>query len=146
MKKQEVYLTGLDLTKFIAAVMIVLLHSGIIYTYSYSGDLWLTNVITRWAVPFFFMASGYFMPSNLHKMIRYTVRILAWDAVWTLVYIFLFGIEIDGIWNKVFPNNTVVVPFWYFLSLLACLFLVYLEKKCFAGTIRFYYSWRCFFT
>lgn len=133
MKKQDVCLTGLDLTKLIAAVMIVLLHSGIIYTYSYSQDLWLTNVVTRWAVPFFFMASGYFMPADLRKLLRYILRILVWDVVWTLLYILLFGTGWDGIWDKVFPDNTVVVPFWYFPSLLACMVLVYLGKKVFRG-------------
>lgn len=133
MKTQESCLTGLDLTKLIAAVMIVLLHSGIIYTYSYSADIWLTNVLTRWAVPFFFLASGYFMPDNLRKLFRYAVRILVWDVVWTLLYVLLFGIGPEGLWDKVFPDNTVVVPFWYFPSLLACMVLVYLGKKLFRG-------------
>lgn len=133
MKERESFLTGLDLTKLIAAIMIVLLHSGIIYTYSYSVDLWFTNVVTRWAVPFFFMASGYFMPANLSKLIRYVIRILLWYVIWTLLYIPLLGVEWNGIWSKVFPANTVVVPFWYLPALLASLVLVYLGKKVFRG-------------
>lgn len=131
MKMREAGLTGIDLTKLIAAIMIVLLHSGIIYTYSYTDDIWFTNVATRWAVPFFFMASGYFMPTNAGKLIHYVARIFLWDVLWTLLYIVLFGVGFAGIWNKVFPNNTVVVPFWYFPSLLACLVLVYIGKKIF---------------
>lgn len=55
-KEQKIY-SGIDLFKLVAAVLIVVLHA-IETTSWYSNEV--KFVITRFAVPFFFIASGFF--------------------------------------------------------------------------------------
>lgn len=61
--KKEMY-TGIDLFKLIAAFLIVLLHSVETSDFYASG---IKYVFTRFAVPFFFITSGYFFSKGLHK-------------------------------------------------------------------------------
>lgn len=60
---QKIY-TGIDLFKLIAAILVVLLHS-IETTAWYPNEI--KFVFTRLAVPFFFIASGFFFQSGLEK-------------------------------------------------------------------------------
>lgn len=55
---------GVDIAKFFFAVNIVFLHYGIIDMLHY-GDL-ITAMVTRLAVPFFFVSSGYFWAGKLY--------------------------------------------------------------------------------
>lgn len=55
---------GVDITKFFFAVNIVFLHYGIIEHLPYSELV--TAMVTRLAVPFFFVASGYFWGRKIY--------------------------------------------------------------------------------
>lgn len=52
--------TGIDLFKLIAAFLVLAIHTGPLDYYSEFADFLLTGVASRLAVPFFFMASGFF--------------------------------------------------------------------------------------
>ena len=54
---------GIDLVRLIAAFAIILLHSG----YGYIPQVYVDNIrlLTRWAVPFFFLASGYLLAPKI---------------------------------------------------------------------------------
>lgn len=59
--------TGIDVFKIISAIMVVLLHT--VETTNYYA-VEIKEVFTRFAVPFFFIASGFFfikVLKNLHK-------------------------------------------------------------------------------
>ncbi|AJY73508.1 serine racemase VanT catalytic subunit [Paenibacillus beijingensis] len=49
-----------DRFKLIAAILVIAIHTGPFISYSPSADFILTGIVARLAVPFFFMASGYF--------------------------------------------------------------------------------------
>lgn len=51
---------GIDLFKFVAALLVVAIHVDPLSSYSEYGNYILCRVIARVAVPFFFIASGYF--------------------------------------------------------------------------------------
>ncbi|MBM7566853.1 acyltransferase [Paenibacillus sacheonensis] len=50
---------GLDWIKFIAAVLVVANHTGPLLTYSGTADFLISNLLTRIAVPVFFMTAGF---------------------------------------------------------------------------------------
>ncbi len=56
--------TGIDYVRFIAALLIIAIHTSPLASYSETGDFILTRIIARVAVPFFFMTSGFFLISK----------------------------------------------------------------------------------
>lgn len=52
---------ALDRFRLTAAVLVVCIHTGPLASFTAAGDFWLTRVLARTAVPFFFMTSGYFL-------------------------------------------------------------------------------------
>ncbi|MBW7454449.1 acyltransferase family protein [Paenibacillus sepulcri] len=52
--------SGLDWLKFLAAILVVANHTGPLQTYSPYADFLLSGVLTRIAVPVFFITSGFF--------------------------------------------------------------------------------------
>lgn len=55
---------GIDWMRFIAAFLIVAIHTSPLASKSITADFVLTRVIARVAVPFFFMTSGFFLISK----------------------------------------------------------------------------------
>lgn len=63
MTKNKNY-TGIDYFRFIAALLIVAIHTSPLASFSETGDFILTRIIARVAVPFFLMTSGFFLISR----------------------------------------------------------------------------------
>lgn len=59
--------TGIDYFRLIAAFLIVAIHTSPLTSLSSTGDFILTRVISRVAVPFFLMTSGFFLISRYQK-------------------------------------------------------------------------------
>lgn len=51
----------LDIFRAVAALMVVAVHTSPLLSVSAAADFWLTRVVCRVAVPFFFMATGFFV-------------------------------------------------------------------------------------
>jgi serine/alanine racemase len=51
---------GLDLLKFIVAILVIANHTGPLHAYNANADDLISGVLTRIAVPIFFMTSGFF--------------------------------------------------------------------------------------
>lgn len=69
---------SLDLAKFISAVLIIVLHTGPLSSYSSVLHYGLRNIVTVVAVPFFFMASGFLLfSSSTGCLLRREARILS---------------------------------------------------------------------
>lgn len=60
MKSTSKY-TGIDYFRILAAIMIVAIHTSPLLSFSETSDFILTRVISRTAVPFFFLTSGFFL-------------------------------------------------------------------------------------
>ena len=52
---------GLDYFRMIAAVLVIAIHTSPLSSFSPAGDFFLTRVLARVAVPFFFMVTGQFV-------------------------------------------------------------------------------------
>lgn len=56
--------TGIDYFRFAAALLVVTIHTSPLASCSETADFFLTRIIARVAVPFFLMASGFFLISQ----------------------------------------------------------------------------------
>lgn len=72
--------TGLDVGKFIAALLVLTLHVHPLSANA-SGDFWL-SCLCRIAVPFFFITSSYLFYKRGGDIRKYVLRILVLYAVW----------------------------------------------------------------
>lgn len=133
MDVEKRFLTGIDLAKFLAAIVVIWLHAGLFYSFHDPFDKFLINAVCRWAVPFFFLTNGYFMSDSWRNVFRHIARLLALDFIWSVLYILLLGWEMPAALGQIFPINNIVIPFWYFLSLSLCLLLLLLLKYLFRG-------------
>ena len=82
MTKNESY-SGIDYFRFIAALLIVAIHTSPLSSFSETGSFIFTRIVSRVAVPFFFMTSGFFLIS------RYTCnaeKLEAFIKKTTLIY------------------------------------------------------------
>ncbi|MCI6995619.1 MAG: acyltransferase [Eubacterium sp.] len=143
--KRKVY-TGIDLFKLIAAILVVILHA-IETTSWYPNEI--KFVITRVAVPFFFISSGFFFYKGLEKaedihdyFVKYEKNILRMFLVWALIIYSPF--EVISYTNK-YPGAGVLKtalylvrrifiigpgPYWYLVALIgASCFLYACYKK-----------------
>lgn len=55
---------GLDIFRLAAAFLVVAIHTSPLSSFSAEGDFFLTRVLARTAVPFFFMVTGQFVLSD----------------------------------------------------------------------------------
>lgn len=87
------YYSMVDAAKFVMAIFVVALHANPLADYSEWGNFFITQDLTRIAVPYFFIAAGFFLFQNMgprmvdtEKVRRYVLRILRLYVVWCLIY------------------------------------------------------------
>lgn len=142
----------IDLLKFLGSIMIFTMH---ISAFRDCGQLVLVwEILSRWAVPFFFVTSAYFLFSkgengNITRahLVRYIKRIAALYALWLLInlpsvfYSRLYtpGIQDLKTWLLFFRSAFLSSTFtgsWYLMSCMFSAFFVYLlSKKLRIGTV-----------
>ncbi len=103
MEDKKVY-SNIDLLKFIFSFFIIMIHTTPFIDVNATADYVFSNIITRIAVPFFFLSSGFFFAKsfeyNKYKKIAKTKtnfkrlrktewRIILLYAVWSFIYLFI---------------------------------------------------------
>lgn len=82
---------GIDYFRLIAAMLIVAIHTSPLASFSDIGDFMFTRIIARVAVPFFFMASGFFLISrytyNAERLCAFIKKTAVIYGVAILIYI-----------------------------------------------------------
>lgn len=85
---------GIDLIKFIMAIFIVMMHSNCMIDISYNINYAFKWGITRIAVPFFFIASGFLLyrkidicDIDIKKIKKYIKHICRLYIAWTIIYL-----------------------------------------------------------
>lgn len=142
----------IDLLKFLGSIMIFTMH---ISAFRDCGQLvFVWELLSRWAVPFFFVTSAYFLFSkgengNITRahLGKYIKRIAALYALWLLInlpsvfYSRLYtpGIQELKTWLLFFRSAFLSSTFtgsWYLMSCIFSAFFVYvLSKKLRNGTV-----------
>lgn len=92
---QRKSLNCVDLMKFIFALLIVALHKNPLTSINLNVNFFIVNYIARLAVPFYFIASGYFLfrktsyeEIDISIVFKYAWRIYKLYLVWTLLYMY----------------------------------------------------------
>ncbi len=79
---------AIDNFRLLAATLVIAIHTSPLATYWETGDFWLTRVLARIAVPFFFMVSGYFLArSNWKNTGRFVKKTLLLYGVAVALYL-----------------------------------------------------------
>ena len=126
--------SALDIAKYIAALLVIGIHTRPLADLSTEADFWLVEVLCRLAVPFFAVCSGFYLypaSSNLqnNRSFRQTwVKIVSMYVGWSVFYLlihlyqwydsdtlcpeYLFG------WVKGSIVNCSYFHLWYFVALI----------------------------
>lgn len=126
----------IDILKLLFAFGIVALHSGFLLNYHYG--YYFHTVIFRLGVPFFFMASGYFLSSKIKSSktkkqvcFLYIKKLIVPYILLSIFYIILNGIRFDAIngsyilnclWNITILKSPTIM--WYVGSLIASVIVI----------------------
>lgn len=130
---------NLDVSRFIAALMITAIHIYPLASFSESLDYTMTRIIFRIAVPLFLMITGYFIIpkslDNINNLKTYTKKILKLYLISILIFLPI------NIYNGYFTNfsilnflkdllfNGTFYHLWYFPGLILGLWLTYIFVK-----------------
>ena len=118
---------GIDLLKFIGSIMIFTIHMAVFESFGEVQSAW--ELLGRWAVPVFFIASAYFLFSanngsvvyaNIKKYNFICVRFLKRPP--HTMYDFLM-IAKNSVLSSTFTGS------WYLLSSIFCAWLLFVLKK-----------------
>lgn len=137
----------LDIAKCVAAILIVFIHHGFLFTNKWTALLFV-NVLCRYAVPFFFVSSGFFLfkkitfkkgkiekkKENFQIFLKYEIRIVILYSVWSLIYGALrfydystingdYSFLKDYIASLLFSGS--YYHFWYLLSIIIAIPIIY---------------------
>lgn len=120
-------LSILDAVRFIASIGIIILHSFL--EKNDFMNIYGAEILGRWCVGLFFMISGFFMKDKFIDLVKYCIKILSVYLFWTLFYSFYLNLDIYSPW-KMFSalRSGIIMPFWYFSSLLICICFVWCLK------------------
>lgn len=143
---QRKVFTGIDIFKLISAVMVVLLHT-VENSDFYANEI--KFVLTQYAVPFFFIASGFFFHKGISNtsdkksyFVKYELRLIQMFCIWALIIRMPFTIitylekypDLDFIKLGAIIFRRVVIigpgPYWYLTAMIcSTAFLYVCDKK-----------------
>lgn len=133
---------AVDFFRLVFAVGIVALHLAPMKDINETFNYFVVHVLTRLAVPFFFLVSGFFLQKKIQdfqKVKAYLARIFQLYVIYTVLYLpqIIYGYRKAGglwVWNLLdWVRNFFFVgsytQLWYFVGLIAATALLYLLKS-----------------
>lgn len=138
---EKVRFGQIDLFKFIAALLVITIHTDPLITYSDFANFILTRIISRLAVPFFFISSGYLFSIKLSDdKVRNNKLLLKYINKIFKLYLFSIFIYIPiNLYNGYFKEHNSIISFlkdfifngtmyhiWYLPALILGMIIVYL--------------------
>ncbi len=137
---------ALDFAKFIASIIIIVLHTNPFSSYSSILNFGFRNIITIIAVPFFFITSGFLFCAKLNSLNedsgaylkKYIKRLVVMYLLWSAVY-FVFvvadwvknGVSLSDVlqYIKRFFFEGSYQTIWFLPALMTSVSIVYLLRK-----------------
>ena len=111
---------SLDWFRLPAALLVTAIHTSPLSSFSPQADFWLTRVLARIAVPFFFMVSGFFLPDSFAKLRKQEKKLFFLYALSIVLYLplnlyagQLSGITAGAFLKQLFFDGT-FYHLWYF--------------------------------
>lgn len=137
---------GIDLMRIPAALLVIAIHTSPLTSLSVGADFFLTRVLGRTAVPFFFMVAGHFVLSGIfcgeggmEKVLRYIRKLLLLYGCAILLYLpvgvyagHYRNLTIGAALRMLFFDGT-FYHLWYFPACVEGILLVCLLRR-FLGT------------
>lgn len=120
---------GIDIAKFLAAITVIYIHVPLMLTYSENVNYWFM-LLTRWAVPFFFISSAFFLFEKLNKsqeqekskvIFKYCKNIASIWVLWTVIYLVFDIVNLIFVRN-IMPNNIGTILWYLKITLRAIIF------------------------
>lgn len=140
MRGAEKDLGALDLFRLAAALLVICIHTSPLESVSADGDLFLTRILARVAVPFFFMTTGYFAdfsePRGLRRPLLKTAALYGFSILLYIpfgIYSGYFGGFSFGAALRMLIFDGTFYHLWYFPAVIAGMLIVYALKKLTAG-------------
>jgi serine/alanine racemase len=138
---------GVDLLKFLCAILVLFIHTQPLQDISAFGELLLVNFLARIAVPVFFIASGFFFYKKILRegfklkvLGNYLRRLLVVYLIWTVIYLPydllypLFSFHDEGrklalyyLWRVFFTGSH--FHLWYLPGLMTAITLLFVLCK-----------------
>ncbi|WP_028021505.1 acyltransferase [Enterovibrio calviensis] len=148
-------ISSLEMGRLLAIFAVIIIHAGPLRGEAYSQNINIVsdalNQLSRFAVPFFFLLTGYFVQPKLtqdplHTFRRYAKPLMIIWLAWSVIYLLLpfrmdvvmsegYLTERSGYWNYLLeaPLNTLfeggLVHLWYIPGLLCALGIMALLIK-----------------
>ncbi len=126
---------SLDWFRLPAALLVTAIHTSPLSSFSPQADFWLTRVLARIAVPFFFMVSGFFLPDSFAKLRKQEKKLFFLYALSIVLYLplnlyagQLSGITAGAFLKQLFFDGT-FYHLWYLPAAIEGMLLVWLLKK-----------------
>lgn len=126
---------ALDVMKWLCSIMVVIIHCNPLRPYSYTADVYTAQGFCRFAVPFFYAATGFLLfrkmqsPEKENKIhnrtivIKYCKHIFVLYLIWSIIYFLPAAIRAGGIdfrlilqYCQDFFLRASYYPFWYLLA------------------------------
>ncbi len=139
-------INSLDLMKFIAAILVVSIHTKPLLSFNEDISFGFISSIARIAVPFFFMTSGYLFYSKIRKqqgnnqyVAKYLYRLILVYLFWSIVYFVYHAYNIYAEDQDIVHSLLIFVQnffvdgshfhLWYFPALIFAIALFYLLSR-----------------
>ncbi|WP_294562813.1 acyltransferase family protein [uncultured Traorella sp.] len=131
----------LDIFRLAAAMMVIMIHTSPLSTYDTAADFFLTRVLARTAVPFFFMVSGHFVCASallkenkkgLISFLKKNMLIYGFISLCYLPIALVAGLWDGSIWEliRMLFFEGVFYHLWYFPAcIVGCVVIAFLFKK-----------------
>lgn len=135
---------GLDLFKIIAAMLVVAIHTSPLSSLNDTSNFIFSNIISRIAVPFFFMVTGYFVLAdiytdstrNKYRIQKYIKKLLVLYFIAIIIYLpvniyagHFSGVGMYDIFRMLIFDGT-FYHLWYIPAVIAGVLIVcFLSKK-----------------
>lgn len=126
---------SLDWFRLPAALLVTAIHTSPLSSFSPQADFWLTRVLARIAVPFFFMVSGFFLPDSFAKLRKQEKKLFFLYALSIVLYLplnlyagQLSGITAGAFLKQLFFDGT-FYHLWYLPAVMEGMLLVWLLKR-----------------
>lgn len=129
---------AVDVVRFICSFLVMAIHFLIFEDINKELNFWFTQVFCRWAVPFFFVTSGYFLANKMgskQAVKLYLRRILGLYIIYTVIYIPIIVesykelgySRIRGVseFLRAFFLTGSFFHLWYFLALIVAIGILY---------------------
>lgn len=138
--KSQTY-PAFDWMRIICAFFVIAIHTSVLSSFSETADVFLTGMICRIAVPFFFMVTGFFLMPKIsncfHLVIKEEKKLITMYAAAILLYLPLnlyagqyFFKDFSSLFRAIFLDGT-FYHLWYFPAVAEGILLLSLLQRFF---------------